>query len=63
MNAEVYGRSPLLLSRYAESLLWLARYMERVENLARILDVTDAFVRHGADQSGWESVVRINADG
>jgi uncharacterized alpha-E superfamily protein len=36
--------------------------MERVENLARILDVTDAFVRHGADQSGWESVVRINAD-
>jgi uncharacterized alpha-E superfamily protein len=62
MNAEVYGRSPLLLSRYAESLLWLARYMERVENLARILDVTDAFVRHGADQSGWESVVRINAD-
>jgi hypothetical protein len=27
MNAEIYGRSPLLLSRYAESLLWLARYM------------------------------------
>ncbi len=57
------GRSPLLLSRYAESLFWLARYMERIENLARVLDVTDTFVRHGADQSGWESVVRINADG
>jgi uncharacterized alpha-E superfamily protein len=53
---------PLLLSRYAQSLFWLARYMERVENLARVLDVTDTFVRHGADQSGWESVVRINAD-
>ncbi len=52
----------LLLSRYAQSLFWLARYMERVENLARVLDVTDTFVRHGADQSGWESVVRINAD-
>jgi uncharacterized alpha-E superfamily protein len=57
------SRSPLLLSRYAESLFWLARYMERIENLARVLDVTDTFVRHGADQSGWESVVRINADG
>ena len=55
-------RSPLLLSRYAESLFWLARYMERVENLARILDVTDTFVRHGADQSGWRSVIQINAD-
>ena len=55
-------RHPALLSRYAENLFWLARYMERVENLARILDVTDTFVRHGADQSGWESVVRINAD-
>jgi uncharacterized alpha-E superfamily protein len=55
-------REPLLLSRYAESLFWLGRYMERVENLARVLDVTDTFVRHGADQSGWESVVRINAD-
>lgn len=52
----------LLLSRYAECLFWLARYMERVENLARILDVTDTFVRHGADQSGWLSVVQINAD-
>ncbi len=55
-------RHPSLLSRYAENLFWLARYMERVENLARVLDVTDTFVRHGADQSGWESVVRINAD-
>jgi uncharacterized alpha-E superfamily protein len=55
-------RPPALLSRYAENLFWLGRYMERVENLARILDVTDTFVRHGADQSGWESVVRINAD-
>jgi uncharacterized alpha-E superfamily protein len=53
---------PLLLSRYAESLFWLARYMERVENLARILEVTETFVRHGADQSGWRSVVQINAD-
>jgi uncharacterized alpha-E superfamily protein len=55
-------RSPLLLSRYAEALFWLARYMERIENLARILDVTDTFVRHGADQSGWRSVIQINAD-
>jgi len=54
--------SGLLLSRYAECLFWLARYMERVENLARILDVTDTFVRHGADQTGWRSVVQINAD-
>ena len=51
-----------LLSRYAEALFWLARYMERIENLARVLDVTDTFVRHGADQSGWRSVVQINAD-
>jgi uncharacterized alpha-E superfamily protein len=58
----VAHRQPALLSRYAENLFWLGRYMERVENLARILDVTDTFVRHGADQSGWESVVRINAD-
>jgi uncharacterized alpha-E superfamily protein len=55
-------RSPLLLSRYAEALFWLARYMERVENLARILDVTDTFVRHGVDQSGWRSIIQINAD-
>jgi uncharacterized alpha-E superfamily protein len=55
-------QSPLLLSRYAECLFWLGRYMERVENLARILDVTDTFVRHGADLSGWRSVVQINAD-
>jgi len=55
-------RIPLLLSRYAEALFWLARYMERVENLARILDVTDTFVRHGVDQSGWRSVIQINAD-
>jgi uncharacterized alpha-E superfamily protein len=53
---------PLLLSRYAECLFWLARYMERVENLARILEVTETFVRHGADQSGWVSVVQINSD-
>ena len=53
---------PLLLSRSAECLFWLARYMERIENLARILEVTDTFVRHGADQSGWLSVVQINAD-
>lgn len=53
---------PMLLSRYAECLFWLARYMERVENLARILEVTETFVRHGADQSGWRSVVQINAD-
>lgn len=52
----------MLLSRYAESLFWLARYMERVENLARILEITETFVRHGADQSGWRSVVQINAD-
>ncbi|HTZ71057.1 MAG TPA: alpha-E domain-containing protein [Acetobacteraceae bacterium] len=52
----------LLLSRYAESIFWLARYMERVENLARILDVTDTFMRHGADQTSWQSVVNINAD-
>ena len=55
-------RHSALLSRYAENLFWLARYMERVENLARVIDVTDTFARHGADQSGWESVVRINAD-
>ena len=55
-------RGPLLLSRYAEALFWFARYMERVENMARVLDVTDTFVRHGADQSGWESVIRINAE-
>ncbi len=36
--------------------------MERVENLARILEVTETFVRHGADQSGWLSIVQINAD-
>jgi uncharacterized alpha-E superfamily protein len=62
---ESAGRSRgglLLLSRYAECLFWLARYMERVENLARILEVTETFVRHGADQSGWLSVVQINAD-
>lgn len=53
---------PMLLSRYAESLFWLARYMERVENLARILEITDTFVRHGADQSGWLSVLQINSD-
>ena len=56
------GRAPILLSRYAEALFWLGRYMERIENLARILDVTDTFVRHGVDQSGWRSVVQINAD-
>ena len=55
-------RAPILLSRYAEALFWLGRYMERIENLARILDVTDTFVRHGVDQSGWRSVVQINAD-
>ena len=53
---------PMLLSRSAECLFWLARYMERVENLARILEVTDTFVRHGADQSGWLSIIQINAD-
>jgi uncharacterized alpha-E superfamily protein len=53
---------PFLLSRSAECLFWLARYMERVENLARILEVTETFVRHGADQSGWLSIVQINAD-
>jgi uncharacterized alpha-E superfamily protein len=53
---------PLLLSRSAECLFWLARYMERIENLARVLEVTDTFVRHGADQSGWLSIVQINAD-
>jgi len=52
----------LLLSRYAEALFWLARYMERIENLARILDVTDTFVRHGADRTGWRSIIQINAD-
>jgi uncharacterized alpha-E superfamily protein len=56
------SRGPLLLSRYAEALFWLARYMERIENLARILDVTDTFVRHGADRTGWRSVIQINAD-
>jgi len=61
-HLEHRSRSPLLLSRYAEALFWLARYMERIENLARILDVTDTFVRHGADQSGWRSVIQINAD-
>jgi uncharacterized alpha-E superfamily protein len=60
--AETRTRSPLLLSRYAEALFWLARYMERIENLARILDVTDTFVRHGVDQSGWRSIIQINAD-
>jgi uncharacterized alpha-E superfamily protein len=59
---EARTRSPLLLSRYAEALFWLARYMERIENLARILDVTDTFVRHGVDQSGWRSIIQINAD-
>jgi len=61
-GVETLRTAPLLLSRYAESLFWLGRYMERVENLARILDVTDTFVRHGADLAGWESVVDINAD-
>jgi len=61
-DPEPQNRAPMLLSRYAESLFWMARYMERIENLARILDVTDTFVRHGADQSGWRSVLRINAD-
>jgi uncharacterized alpha-E superfamily protein len=61
-HREAPYRSPLLLSRYAEALFWLARYMERVENLARILDVTDTFVRHGVDQSGWRSVIQINSD-
>jgi uncharacterized alpha-E superfamily protein len=60
--AESRSRAPLLLSRYAEALFWLARYMERIENLARILDVTDTFVRHGVDQSGWRSIIQINAD-
>ena len=55
-------RPALLLSRYAEALFWLGRYMERIENLARILDITDTFVRHGVDQSGWRSVIQINAD-
>ncbi len=55
-------RHSALLSRYAENLFWLGRHMERIENLARVLDVTDTFVRHGVDLSGWESVVRINAD-
>ncbi|HEX3347182.1 MAG TPA: alpha-E domain-containing protein [Acetobacteraceae bacterium] len=63
MSEDVRGTGgPLLLSRYAECLFWLARYMERIENLARILDVTDTFVRHGVDASGWRSVVQINAD-
>ncbi len=62
MSEEEHRRSPILLSRYAEALFWLGRYMERIENLARILDVTDTFVRHGVDQSGWRSVVQINAD-
>ena len=61
-DQDARSRFPLLLSRYAEALFWLARYMERIENLARILDVTDTFVRHGADQSGWRSVIQINAD-
>jgi uncharacterized alpha-E superfamily protein len=60
--ADTATRSPLLLSRYAEALFWLARYMERIENLARILDVTDTFVRHGAETTGWRSVIQINAD-
>ena len=51
-----------LLSRYAESLFWLARYMERIENLARILDVTETFVRTGGGETGWLSVLQINAD-
>ncbi len=62
MYGAAQARGPLLLSRYAEALFWLARYMERIENLARILDVTDTFVRHGADLSGWRSVLQINAD-
>ena len=62
MSDEPDRRSPILLSRYAEALFWLGRYMERIENLARVLDVTDTFVRHGVDQSGWRSVVQINAD-
>ena len=62
MSDETPKRAPLLLSRYAEALFWLGRYMERIESLARILDVTDTFVRHGVDQSGWRSVVQINAD-
>jgi uncharacterized alpha-E superfamily protein len=62
MSDNAPSRGPLLLSRYAEALFWLARYMERIENLARILDVTDTFVRHGADRTGWRSIIQINAD-
>ncbi len=56
------ARASELLSRYAESTMWLARYLERIENLARVLDVTEIFVRTGADDEGWSSVVQINAD-
>ena len=56
------SRGADLLSRYAESTMWLARYLERIENLARVLDVTETFVRTGADDDGWSSVVQINAD-
>jgi uncharacterized alpha-E superfamily protein len=63
MSEDLKARGgPLLLSRSAECLFWLARYVERVENLARILEVTETFVRHGADQAGWLSVVQINSD-
>ncbi len=54
-------RGPLL-SRYAECLVWMARYIERIENLARIVDVTDGFSRQDAGESGWLSVLNINAD-
>ena len=56
------SRTSELLSRYAESTMWLARYLERIENLARVLDVTETFVRTGADNDGWSSVIQINAD-
>jgi uncharacterized alpha-E superfamily protein len=62
MSETLPHTSYYLLSRYAEALFWLGRYMERIENTARILDVTESFVRSGGTESGWLSVLQINAD-
>lgn len=38
-SESVEGRSPVMLSRVADSLYWMSRYLERAKHTARILDV------------------------